>query len=359
MAKQSKRHMGLEVQGDLVTSNSLMFRNVLINGNFDIWQRGTSGTSNGAAGTYPATDRWRAFGLEDGVSTARCVLAQSGDVPSGSRFSASVSSNAAGTDRIGILQYVESVNCYQLTGKEATVSVKLKKRALYNADTPVKIELYYLNSTDTACTNIVDAMTGATLIASYDHTLTTDGWETATLTTTIPTQGAQGLAVRIAYIRNNMGSGEVFSVAQVQLEAGSKATAFERRSFQQELSLCQRYFEKSYNLDVPPGTNVSAGANVCSLTSSVSSLSRLFFNVRYAVPKRTTAVMGSSVTPIKIYSEDGTLNAVSVYNASATKLTVTSVANSSFNSLGNFMNMSTNATSGQAYFFHWTADAEL
>ena len=38
------------------------------------------------------------------------------------------------------------------------------------------------------------------------------------------------------------GTAEAFDVAQVQLEPGPAATAFDRRGIGQELALCQRYF---------------------------------------------------------------------------------------------------------------------
>lgn len=45
-----------------------------------------------------------------------------------------------------------------------------------------------------------------------------------------------------------------YDVTGVQLEVGEQATPFEHRSFGEELALCQRYFAKSYNHSVTPGT---------------------------------------------------------------------------------------------------------
>jgi hypothetical protein len=50
-----------------------------------------------------------------------------------------------------------------------------------------------------------------------------------------------------------------FDIAQVQVEPGAVATAFERRPIGMELSLCQRYFCKSYNVNVNPGTITTDG----------------------------------------------------------------------------------------------------
>ena len=54
-------------------------------------------------------------------------------------------------------------------------------------------------------------------------------------------------------------SGATFDLCGVQLEIGKKATPFEHRSVSDELARCQRYFQKSYNLSVAPGTATTVG----------------------------------------------------------------------------------------------------
>jgi hypothetical protein len=44
-------------------------------------------------------------------------------------------------------------------------------------------------------------------------------------------------------------SGATFYITGVQLEVGTQATSFEYRQYQQELALCQRYYEKSASTD--------------------------------------------------------------------------------------------------------------
>ena len=53
--------------------------------------------------------------------------------------------------------------------------------------------------------------------------------------------------------------GATFYLTGVQLEAGSTATEFERRPIGTELALCQRYYDKSYSMNVAPGTATANG----------------------------------------------------------------------------------------------------
>jgi hypothetical protein len=56
----------------------------------------------------------------------------------------------------------------------------------------------------------------------------------------------------VQVVNNANGS---FYLTGVQLEKGSQATAFEFRHYTTEFDLCRRYFQKSYNDDVIPGTS--------------------------------------------------------------------------------------------------------
>ena len=53
-----------------------------------------------------------------------------------------------------------------------------------------------------------------------------------------------------------------WQVTGVQLEVGPVASSFEFKSFGQELRECQRYYQKSYNVIVPPGTVTDVGAAI-------------------------------------------------------------------------------------------------
>jgi hypothetical protein len=71
----------------------------------------------------------------------------------------------------------------------------------------------------------------------------------------------------------------------VQLEAGAVATPFEFEDYGTTLAKCQRYYEKTYDTTVNPGTATNAGFTGTGGPDSVASIYR--WNVwRYKVDKR-------------------------------------------------------------------------
>jgi hypothetical protein len=58
---------------------------------------------------------------------------------------------------------------------------------------------------------------------------------------------------------------QTLNLAQVQLEAGSNASPFQKRSFAEEHALCCRYYQKSFNYSVAPVQN--SGSTVGALSS--------------------------------------------------------------------------------------------
>ena len=80
-------------------------------------------------------------------------------------------------------------------------------------------------------------------------------------------------------------SGATFYITGVQLEPGTVATPFERRSYGQELALCQRYFETSYPSEVAPGSATSA-VGIGGISLNVGDLYTSYSPTSFAVVKR-------------------------------------------------------------------------
>lgn len=226
------------------SGSGLMFRNKLINGGFDIWQRATSQTATG----YGSDDRWSNSnsGSTKTASRQTFTLGQT-DVPGNPKYwSRTVVSSVAGASNFCIkAQKIENV--LTLAGQTATISFWAKADASKNI--AVEIEQFFGTGGSPS--------SGVTSIGVTTCALTTV-WQKFTITANIPsitgkTLGSNNddfLAVNFWFDAgssfnartNSLGQQSgTFDIANVQLEAGDQPTPFEQRPSTVELGLCQRY----------------------------------------------------------------------------------------------------------------------
>jgi hypothetical protein len=196
-------------------------RNVIINGKFEIAQRGTSISSGIGQLTY-TLDRWIVA-----ASTA-AVTANQGSQTSEPYNYLSVT-GAAGNTAVSIRQRIEANNIRHLAGKEVTLSF-----FIYNATSNVSTIDVVMDRA-----NAVNDFTTATQFSTTALGSLSDT-NRRSITVTLPAEARNGIEVR--FVTSALTSG-IFVLHTVQLEPGTVATPFERRSFGQELALCQRYYE--------------------------------------------------------------------------------------------------------------------
>jgi hypothetical protein len=145
-------------------------------------------------------------------------------------------------------------------------------------------------------------------------------------------------------------SGATFYITGVQLEVGSSATGFEYRQYQQELALCQRYFEKSYNQDVAIGALTASGAFIFQTTNLTSGTPTLANTMPFAVVKR------AAVTPTFYSPSTGASGKARDF---ATAADVNANANTTGTQSFSWY-VTTGATQTQVNFgVQWTVSAEL
>jgi hypothetical protein len=257
-----------DLQGASINGGPLAgFRNAIINGNFDIWQRGTSFTGN----EYGA-DRW----LSTRNGSTHTVTRQSfapgqTDVPGEpTYFSRTAVVSAAGAGNFSLLeQRIEGVRT--LAGQQITVSFWAKA----DASKDIAVEL------SQAFGSGGTPSTGVTGIAAIKKALTTT-WQKITHTLTLPsisgktigTDNNDSLTFHIWFDAGSNFNAQTdslgqqsgtFDIAQVQIEAGPVATPFERRPIGTELALCQRYaivFGPNDSLFVPIGYGRAVAAEI-------------------------------------------------------------------------------------------------
>jgi hypothetical protein len=152
-------------------------------------------------------------------------------------------------------------------------------------------------------------------------------------------------------------NGATFYITGVQLERGSTASSFEYRPYGTELALCQRYYEKSYPIEVVPGTGVSNGEycfwygyGANSAGSSTNAIECWTNNV-FKVQKR------ASVTVVT-YDLAGTSGQASRYYTGVSP--AGNVANTvNLQTQMGWKNTVTAGSAANGFLLNWTASAEL
>lgn len=238
--------------------NSSLFRQAIINGNFDVWQRGTS-LSVRTSGSFIA-DRWKEIVGVLGWTPPTVVSSRQTLTPgelNGSYYFYRFAPNGTGTITggsavDGIATYIEHGTRY-LCGLNKKVTVSFWARSsIANKKLGVYLtQRYGSGGSPTASETIIG--TNWTLTSTwtkYTHTFTTN-----TLTgKTFGTANDDNLMFLFANVwgddvkanvgdsstENYVGAGNI-DIAQVQLCAGDVALPFMPKSYEEELRACKRY----------------------------------------------------------------------------------------------------------------------
>jgi hypothetical protein len=247
-------------------SNSLFgTRNRIINGSFNIAQRGT--TISGVSGDY-ALDRWKIVASDISAITVDQVT----DPYIGASDSMRIANGAIGK-RFGVYQIIESENCKDLRGKQVTLSFKIKTSD-NTTPAPIAVSIIeYTGTADSVQNGIFSSMptnsipivrTAGGFTTNYQAAITPSApaaWYTVPPITTTLGSSFNNLLIALTWMNSSSPSSvnKNFELAQVQLEEGPTATPFEFRLISTELAMCQRYYDKSYPINVAPGTATSNG----------------------------------------------------------------------------------------------------
>ena len=270
---------------NLPSSGPLSNRNLIINGNFAINQRGGSNTT---INTY-ALDRWRSYGGPMGFTISQQdVLSTLSTSRYAMRFQRT--SGNTQTNNTGVVQGIESKNCEGLAGTQLTLSFKARAGADLSSDLDARF--FYGTGTDE---NPV-SMTGMTNDGGTDFTLTTS-FATYTKTVTVPAGTTQISLTFAVTPTGTAGTNDWFEIAEVQVERGSVATPFEHRSYGDELARCQRYYQVCIRNEefVTSCVNSASGANT----------GLAFVNEMRVAPTVTLATAGSSAGNIAFLTTVG------------------------------------------------------
>jgi hypothetical protein len=297
-------------------TNQLGNRNLIINGAMQVAQRGSAETTTSG---YATLDRWLAtHGGSGTMGQSQQTLSSGSPYDEGFRYFMRLKNNSVVTSFDNssrtLFQYIEAQNVagsgwnYTSISSYVTLSFWVRSSVAQNfygfvrshdgtsqsypfetgsltADTWTKITKTIPGDADVAFDNnngvgIELSISAYLPTANTDSSVTLDAWMTRDGSQRTPDFTQTWASTANA----------TFDITGVQLEVGSVATPFEHRSYGQELSLCQRYYQLMTNFSnsfYATGTSESG-----------------FFNYEFKVPMRQapTVTITSTATTSRLSS---------------------------------------------------------
>ena len=303
---------GISVAGVGISQYSGMMKNRIINGDMRIDQRFAGAANTGASTNQHVIDRWLCKTMiagrtrfqqnnTNGPGQSATQIATGFSNYFGANVVSSNTSYSAG-DQYWILQCIEGLNIQDLNWGSSVASPATLSFWVYSS----------IAGTHAGC------FANANADRSYPFTYTintANTWQYQTITVPGDTTGSwfsnNGIGMYVIY---NLGSGTTyqsssgnswqssfyqsvtnavnvqssangsFYLTGVQLEKGLQATSFDFRHYGTELSLCQRYYQKTFDQATVPGSwsrNTGQGIGQCHNSG--------FFRLqhRFAVPMRS------------------------------------------------------------------------
>jgi len=221
-------------------------RNMLINGDFRVAQRGTSFVSGANNDDTYNLDRWTL--LSDGNDIVD--VTQSTTAPTAGLYSIGLDVETI-NKKFGIIQFVEQRNMVGALGQVVTLSfqARISGTSISNVKAVV---LAWSGTADTVTSDVVSAWgadgvtptfaTNWTAENTPSNLAVTSSWATYRIQATIDTANTKNLAVFIWNDDTTTTLGDFLYLTDIQLEIGAVASPFERRSYGEELAFCQRYY---------------------------------------------------------------------------------------------------------------------
>ena len=242
-------------------------KNAIINGDFEVWQRGTSFSST--TDTYTA-DRWKVESNRTGSAVSQQTFTP-GTAPVTGYEGTYFLRYTCGTGGAysSLIQRIEDVRTF------ANTTVTLSYWAKCSTGTITNEPYYFQNFGSGGSSEVQTALATSTITTS---------WQRFTQSFTIPSISGKTIGtsnyLSLLLIRPSAATSTTIDVWGVQLERGSTATAFQTATgtIQGELAACQRYYQR---FDV--GTNGLTGFFGNAYSTTAAALIR-----DLAVPLRTT-----------------------------------------------------------------------
>lgn len=239
--------------------------NLIPNGEFLIWQNGTSFTATGSAND------------DDSYTADQCILLSDGNDIVDLTRNTTLTTRGYGyaicqldietaNKKAGLLFPVETLESAQLAGKRCSLSFKARDDSGNTTLETIRAAVIEWTSTaDSITSDVVSAWNAAganpTLVANWAYASTPFS---ITLSTTLRefrinnigvSSSATNVAVFIWVDDTDATVGDIIYIGDVNLVEGEVATPIMRRPFNEALQLCQRFFVKTFPHGTAPAQN--------------------------------------------------------------------------------------------------------
>lgn len=315
-------------------------KNYLINGGMDFFQRSTASVAIGGSFAYQTADRWQVgYNSGGGITSQtsqRSTIVPDSDVKYSIRLSANAPSSAGS---LLLRQRIEAANARDLVNKTISLSFYVRSESCSQMTLDINVPTAEDNFTSTTAvgTTITKTLTVST------------SWQLVTFENiTIPITAAAGLEIRIG-LQNFTVTGSIKDhyITKAMLAVSTKASTFCRAGgyISTELLLCQRYYQKSYAVNVNPGTATDSGRYAVSYVSANRPYVTIPILEKRVVP---TVVIYNAVT-----GATGSMRLESGADVTA------GVDLSIFGTGAISVFQGTGSGDGRGGYFHYTADSEI
>ena len=336
--------------------------NRLINGDFQVWQRGAGGAATFAVvnTTLYTADRWQCQVL--GAGTAVHVTQVAG-ATSGS-WLARVQRDAANAN-VAPIQFAQSLTrdmCLGAAGRIVTISFKARAGANFSsAANGLNVNLNY-GTGNNDISNTSSVFTGNTGLINQIQILTGVLTNYSFTSVALPATVTQ-LSIDFSWTPVGVaGANDYFDITDIQLEISNNQSPFQRKTFLQELFECQGFYQKSFLYATLPVQNATRNTGETQFPVVISAnVAQSSPSILFQRPMRVAPSAGNNV--ITLFNPQAA-------NAQISDEGPTGVANVGDTTGATAVNISTNGyrltytgnaggTAGDVMGIHWTAEGEV
>lgn len=281
-------------------------KNYLDNGDFQIWQRATSQSTDG----IKSDDRWvnaNSGSFATASHQQQAFALGQAAVPGEPRFYSQTIISSVGAAGVFVQKYQKLLNVRILAGQTVTISFYA------SADTNRYIYVRAVQEFGSG---------GSPAVATVSDSIQiTSSWAKYTATLQIPSIAGKtiGTGVNDIIISIAMSSGTnystpmpdiedqtgTFNFSNIQCELGTVATDFEQVTFVDNLLRCLPYYQKTYDYETAPGTNTNVGRQINQVNSVTTATGAIYTTWTLSVPMIVTPT-------VKLYSLAGNAGYVTV-----------------------------------------------